>query len=228
MSLGLSNKIENIQRRAAMICTGAISRTETPKLLADVGWTSLKERRTKFKLIYFYKIYINANPIYLNGDLHALLPNRGFRQTRSSEVGMLNISFCRTNKFKNSFFPSTISICNKLITDIRLYDSLNKLKKFLATKFEIDNRYFNYNLMIGSTDKIVTQMRLGLSSLRDHLFRYCLTDNPFCQSCMEVIETSAHFLFECKAYDAARVHFLHELSSYPDTCHPSMLIRRMN
>ena len=31
---------------------------------------------------------------------------------------------------------------------------------------------------------------------------------------MEVIETSVHFLFECKAYDAARVHFLHELSSY--------------
>ena len=31
---------------------------------------------------------------------------------------------------------------------------------------------------------------------------------------MEVIETGAHFLFECKAYEAARVHFLQELSSY--------------
>ena len=41
-----------------------------------------------------------------------------------------------------------------------------------------------------------------------------MADNPFCQSCMEVIETSAHFLFECKAYEAARVIFLHELSSY--------------
>ena len=58
MSLGLSSMLENIQRRAAMICTGAISCTETQKLLADVGWTSLKERRTKFKLIYFYKIYV--------------------------------------------------------------------------------------------------------------------------------------------------------------------------
>ena len=113
--------------------------------------------------------------------------------------GMLNIPFCRTSKFQNSFFPSTISIWNKLITDIRLYDSLNKFTKFLTTKFEIDNRYFKYNLMIGPNDKIVTQMRLGLSSLRGHLFRYCLTDNPVCQSCMEVIETCVHFLFECKA-----------------------------
>ena len=68
-------------------------------------------------------------------------------------------------------------------------------------------------MMIGSTDKIVTQMRLGLSSLRDHLFRYCLTDNPFCRSCLGVIETSVHFLFEYKAYEATRF-FLQELSSY--------------
>ena len=46
--------IENIQRRESMICTGAISRTETQKLLVDVGWTSLKKRCTKFKLIYIF------------------------------------------------------------------------------------------------------------------------------------------------------------------------------
>ena len=57
-------------------------------------------------------------------------------------------------------------------------------------------------------------MGLELSSLGEYLFRYCLTDNPFCQPCMEVIETSVHFLFECKAYDAAQVHCLHVLSSY--------------
>ena len=157
-----------------------------------------KEKTHKIQIdLYFYKIYVNANPIHLNADLHALLPNWGFWQMRSSKVGMLNIPFCRTSKFKNSFFPSTISIWNKLITDIRLYDSLNKFNKFLATKFEIDNRYFNYNLMKGPTDKILTQMRPGLSSLRDLLFHHCLTDNPFCQSCMEVIEIysfSTYFL----------------------------------
>ena len=63
MSLGLSNMIGNIQPRVAMMCTGAISCTETQKLLANVGWTSLKERRPIFKLIYFHKIYVNANPI---------------------------------------------------------------------------------------------------------------------------------------------------------------------
>ena len=37
MSLNLSSKVKNIHRRAAIICTGAMPRTETHKLLSDIG-----------------------------------------------------------------------------------------------------------------------------------------------------------------------------------------------
>ena len=127
MSLNLSSEIENIHRRAAIICTGAMPRTETHKLLFDIGWTTLKNRRSKFKLMFFYKIYVNASPLYLNTDLHAVISTRSTRETRNSQTGKLGIPFCRTTKFKNSFLPSSLNLWNNLNIDIRLMDSLNKL-----------------------------------------------------------------------------------------------------
>ena len=81
----LSNKLENIQRRAAVICSGALPRTETKRLLNDLGWISLKDRRSKFKLLYLYRIYVQGIPSYLNIDLHLLMGKQKVRETRQSE-----------------------------------------------------------------------------------------------------------------------------------------------
>ena len=64
LPLILINKLDNIHRRAAIICSGAQLRTETSKLLEDLGWTRLQVRRTYLKRIQFYKIYVNASPRY--------------------------------------------------------------------------------------------------------------------------------------------------------------------
>ena len=50
------NQLEKLQRRAAVMCTGALSRTETVKILADLGWPLLSSRRKHSKLILMYKI----------------------------------------------------------------------------------------------------------------------------------------------------------------------------
>ena len=139
MSLNLSSKVENIHRRAAIICTGTVPRTETHKLLFDIGWTTLKNRRSKSKLVSFYKIYVNTSPLYLNSDLHAIIPTRSTRETRNSQTGKLGLPFCRTTKFKNLFLPSSLNLWNNLKIDIRQMDSLNKFKKFLNSKFEVDD-----------------------------------------------------------------------------------------
>src|SRR5271165_4271775 len=44
-TIGDAKLIENVQRRAAVLCTGAIRRTETAKLMAEIGWDSLELRR---------------------------------------------------------------------------------------------------------------------------------------------------------------------------------------
>jgi hypothetical protein len=218
ISLNLINKIEKLQRRAAIICTGAISRTETVKLLQDLGWSTLERRRLKLKLTYFYKIYVTATPPYLNADLLKLLGNsKNTRFTRQQQSGKLKTPFCRTSKFKNSFFPFIISEWNKILNDMIEIDSLAKFKKFLNSKFELDQTGFDYNTVSGPATRILTQMRLGLSSLQGQLFCYNLIENPFCQNCLTDIESLEHYLFECSKYKDNRERFINRLSLFlPD------------
>ena len=49
-------RLENVQRRAALVCTGAMKRTETVKLLSDLNWDTVKSRRNTAKLVLYYKI----------------------------------------------------------------------------------------------------------------------------------------------------------------------------
>ena len=98
--------------------------------------------------------------------------------------------------------------------------SLN-LKKYLNNKFFTDNRYFDYNMITGTGSKILTQIRLGLSPLGEHLYTYNLSDNPFCQNCLTIVESTAHFLFHCNKYEQERVILLNNpdvvrLDLYPN------------
>ena len=55
-TIGDAKLIENVQRRAAVLCTGAIRRTETAKLMAETGWDSLELRRKRSKMLLFFQI----------------------------------------------------------------------------------------------------------------------------------------------------------------------------
>ena len=96
-------------------------------------------------------------------------------------------------------------------------DSLNKLKKFLNEKFVFHSRVSYYNSLHGKGSKILTQMRLGLSPLKGHLFVYNLEDNPFCQGCLSHIETTSHYLFECVKFRNEREVYLSNLAGHLHT-----------
>ena len=49
-------RLENVQRRAAFVCTGAMKRTETVKLSSDLNWDTIESRRSAAKLVLYYKI----------------------------------------------------------------------------------------------------------------------------------------------------------------------------
>ena len=55
-TLSIGRSIEGIQRRAALICTGAYKHTEHAKLLSDLGWPTLLARRTHHCLCVYYKL----------------------------------------------------------------------------------------------------------------------------------------------------------------------------
>ena len=80
---------------------------------------------------------------------------------------------------------------------------------------------FDYNIISGAGSKILTQIRLGLSPLGEHLYTYNLSDNPFCQNCLSIVESTAHFLFHCDKYDQERVALINNLHVAKLNLHPN-------
>ena len=190
-------RIESIQYNAAIAITGAIRGTSSEKLYQELGLESLRWRRWLRKLCLFYKIYKNKSPSHL----YDLIPDRvKFYSTRSSQIDNISNIKTRSNFFRNSFFPSTITEWNKLDCDIRNSDSLNIFKLSLL-KFvrPVANSVFDINNPYGL--KLLIRLRLGLSHLPYHKFRHNFQDciNPMCDCGLET-ETTTHFLLHCPLF----------------------------
>ena len=194
-------KIESCQRTAALICPGAMRRTETKLLLEYLRWDSLEDRRKISKISLFYKIIHNQTPPYLSRNITFKQPQtHSLRNTQT-----IDFPRCRLETYKKSFFPSCIHIWNTLP------DTLINAKNYTTFKKEIKHhlnlgtgeteisRLF-YNSHDGFQGKILTQIKLNLSPLKSQLFKYNLTDNPFCPSCGDSVETPIHYFMECNTH----------------------------
>ena len=101
----LSNEIEKIQRRAARFVISDYQNYElgsVTKLLKDLGWKSLKNRREVDRLCLLKK----------GLDNNAILPldelSKPARKTRHMHNRYYTTIYARTNIFKFSFVPRTI------------------------------------------------------------------------------------------------------------------------
>ena len=195
-------KLKSLQYNTCLAITGAISGTSSEKLYQELGLESLKSRRWFRKLCQFCKILSEKSPSHL----FDLIPNLNrVRETRHSN----NISEIHTghNYFKNSFFPYTLSELNNLDCKIRNSGSLSIFKKSLPNFIRLcANSSFNIHNPYGI--KPLTRLRLGLSHLRDHKFRYCFQDtlNPLCD-CGNDTETTTHF-FRAPFFSIAQISIL--------------------
>ena len=199
-------KLEKLQRRAAIICTGAQSRTDTLKLLAEVGWEKLCDRRRSAKLILMYKILNRLTPDYLHDDFINTQPANPRR------AGRLTIPFCRLTKFRSSFFPSTVKIWNQLPNEIKIEaTSIGSFKSRLVGESRGVGLVTIFNSMHGFYAKNLTQLRLGLSTLRGHLFSHNIIENPICPLCLDAFESNLHFFMECTALATHRDSLLTNL-----------------
>ena len=114
-SVSDSDLLDSVQRKAALLCTGAIKRTPTSILMNEVGWDTLVLRRRVFKLTLFFKIVNNRAPSYLSSNVAY---NASTVSTRSAarSLRILEIK-CRTDRYFNSYFPSRIGDWNNLSDD---------------------------------------------------------------------------------------------------------------
>ena len=119
-------QLESIHNEVARIVSGATKLCSIQKLLEELGWETLQERRTKHKPVIFYKILNGLTPDYLSDLLLPLVRETNPYNLRNAN----NIqSLCtRTNLFVNSFLPCTIRAWNDLSEDVKAADSVAAFK----------------------------------------------------------------------------------------------------
>ena len=161
-------------------------------------------------MILLYKIINKIAPSCLFTilvDSQFLKNNENLRSKNS-----LVIPFCRTNKYKTSFFPSTCKMWNELDECVANCSTLNSFKSsvLMHCNCNLPSSSF-FNSLYGFYAQTLTQIRLGLSNLRGQLFSYCICENPFCPLCLHAPENPIHFFLECPALLPQRTSLLSNL-----------------
>ena len=127
--------------------------------------------------------------------LFNLIPK--IQQTTRTRINRMPTFHCRTDCFKNSFFPSTLNDWYKLDETIRNSESISifrsRLLLFIRT---LESNVFNVFDPIGL--KFLTRLRLGFSHLNEYRFQYNFQDcmNPLCSGSLEIEDTS-QYLLQC-------------------------------
>ena len=193
----LTNKLEGVQRNAAVACTRAFRRTPTSSLLTELGWCSLEVRCKYFRLITLYKMIHNRTPGYLRS---LLPPRQGQYANRRPALNTISVHQEREDK-------STINLsCHKLYErgtswmrhkSRYLQQAVSRpilRKKLFPTKMQL------YCKGKGRSAANHTRMRLGLSHLRQQLHSFGIIPRPECTTCTNRLETV--LITCCTAVDA--------------------------
>ena len=200
----LMKLVEQVQYKAALIVSGCWQGTSRVKLYEELGWESLADRRWGRRMALYYKIVNGQTPAYLFEHV----PNEAPRTLRAF---IPKAPLSKTQRYDNSFFPFCINHWNTLDNDIKHSSSIKNFKTNINNLI----RPKPSSLCSGRNKygmKLLTQIRVEFSDLRDHRFDHkfnCVS--PLC-SCGVEDETSAHFLLCCPRYITQRNTYLGRIS----------------
>ena len=121
----LMGTLESTQYQAALAVSGAWKGTSCEKIYEELGWESLDHRRMFRRLVQFYKIMSNLTPDYLKFPTLSL--HRHLYGVRLGNV--LKDIECETPRYRNSFFPDSVTMWNELGPDLRGSVSISKFKE---------------------------------------------------------------------------------------------------
>jgi hypothetical protein len=202
-------RLEDIQRRAALSCTGAYRYTNHERLLQELGWPPLSVRRKNHRLNVMFKIQNNLTPPYLKEACPPLTRDRTTYNLRSASN--ITTPHQRTTQYQKSFYPQTIKDWNSLPTDTRTTTSLDSFKESRKsmTGFKT-NTLFHHDTSKAAID--LTRIRLGLSGLSAQRHDYNHIDDPKCLTCGSTTEDPQHYFLTCPTYSTARPSLLQNVS----------------
>ena len=198
-------RLEDVQRQAALTCTGAYRHTRHTNLLDELGWPPLMLRRKHHRLSLMYKIQNGLSPSYLTGACPPLTRDRTPYDLRSGHN--ITAPQTKTTCYQKSFFPASVKNWNDLEINQREVKTVDTFKEHLKkSSGYVINKLFHH-----FSDKTAinhTRMRLGLSGLASHRCDYKHIVDPKCTRCNAKEEDPHHFFLICKQYVAHRDIFL--------------------
>ena len=188
-------KLQSVQYSAALAVTNVWKGISRDKLYDELGWKSLNLRRWSRRLILFYKIINYLTPDYTR---HPIPPIQDFSYN-FRRCNIIRQICARLKRFKPSFNPSCLSEWENLEPEVRLSNSVSMFKKnILAINRPNPKSVFGVYDPTGIS--ILTQLRVGLSTLNYHKFKHNLwnTLNPLCPINDDIENTGLYFLL-CRA-----------------------------
>ena len=193
----LMEKLEMVQYKAALAVTGAWQGSNRVKLYEELGWESLSDRRMSRRVLQLHKILDEKTPKYLRNKLPP---------SRNVIINLPNLfhdTKCRTDRYRNSFFPDATSTWNHVISHFETMPTFLSLKSHLISLFRPNFRStFDLHRPLL---RYLFQLRVGLSKLRSHKKRHNFEDTPtdICL-CKKGVEDTNHYLLVCPFFASQR------------------------
>ena len=153
-----------------------------------------------------FKIVKEEAPNYLIN----LIPK--IQQTTRRRINHMLTIHCRTDCFKNCFFPSTPNDWYKLHETIRNSESISIFKSRLLSFIRpLESNVYNIFDPIGL--KFLNRLHLGFSHLNEHMFRHNFQDcvNPLCFCSLEIGD--AYDLLHCHHFSHYRIDLMNSVKS---------------
>jgi hypothetical protein len=119
--------LEAVQRRAAMFVTGDYKTTSsTSNMIKELGWEPLQQRRKHTRTVMMYRIIYGLLDITATTYLHP-----SSLSTRGHTLRYM-VPYCRTDVYRQSFFPAGIRYWNSLPEHVATAQTLETFKSGLA------------------------------------------------------------------------------------------------
>jgi hypothetical protein len=200
-------QLDNIQKRAGRIVSGAIRGTSSVSLYNELSWENLKSRRDNRMLVLYSDIIHERAPPYLNEHLPETVEARTGGRYNLRNNNDLNQPAFRTETYRNSFFPTMTNVWNNTNINIRSIESRNCLRETLNRNRTQCNPYF----LLGrrKLNIILARIRMGCSELNHHLFSMHIIPSPNC-TCGQ-LESTVHYFVHCPKYDVHRLILVNRL-----------------
>ena len=192
------SRLQQIQYRAAKLCTGALHLTSQASLEKDLGWETISDRCLFLGLTLFQKVHLNLTRPLIKKVMPKIVEGGITRSSSSSKY----ITFKQGLKtFTDSFFPHFTKKWNDLPPNLKKEGDMNYFKFYLKIHIKPKkHKHFSRGSKRGNS--LLTQLRVGRSQLNAHKFSIgfsesdkCLCDRP---------ETVSHYLNECFLYQMER------------------------